>query len=323
MTSKKTPFMHLLRILLSVMLGLMCALFAVIASNILFILWDALTGLPDAGSTGSVIFDLQRLAIFLVFAALAGVLSILNLNYTKNDVLISGAVAGGSMAVLLILPLVLLMQDPASIFDLLYTSMPPYLMLSSVAEYTDSFSQNLDTVVGHAWLAVLFLFVAAVAVAAGAAYYSAYHKQGKLGKDVGSPAKILGLLTLVVLVIPLVIAVAGVGAGIIPHPTSINYVAITTVDESGGNSTLSVELVGSPGARYLDKGKPFTILVDGREATNQSVADESRLNVRLDPPAGLGYEAGSKLKIRGLSLASKVEIIANFSDGVSKSVLSV
>lgn len=323
MTSKKTPLMHFLRILLSVMLGLMCALFAVIASNILFILWDALTGLPDAGSTGSVIFDIQRLAIFLVFAALAGVLSILNLNHTKNDVLVSGAVAGGSMAVLLFLPLVLLMQDPARMYDLLYTSLPPYLMMSSVAEYTDSFSQNLDIVVANAWLAVLFLFVAAVAVAAGSAYYSAYQKTGKPGKELGTPAKILGLLALAVLVVPMVIVVAGVGAGIIPHPTSINYVAITTVDESGGNATLNFELVGSPGARYLDKGRPFTILVDGREASNQSVADENKPGVMLEPQSGLAYHEGSKLKIKGLSLTSKVEIIANFSDGIRKTIFSV
>lgn len=304
------------------MLGLMSTLFAVIASNIVFILWDSLSGLPDAGSLGGVIFDLQRLAVFLVFAALAGVMSIMNLNKSKNDVIVSGAIAGASMAILLFLPLILLMQNPAQLYNMLYMSLPPYLLSSSGASYTDSFAQNLDLIIAHAWLAMIFIFLAASAVAAGAAYYSANDKVGKLRKEIGKPAIIIGVLVLAAVIIPTVIYIAGVGTGIIPHPTSINYVALKTLDESSGNSTMNFEMKKSPGGKYLDKGMPFTIIIDGKEATNQSIAVTNGLKVTLDPHAGLSYEEGSKLKITGLQPSSKIEIIANFEDGIRKSILS-
>lgn len=304
------------------MLGLMCALFAVITSNIVFILWDSATGLPDAGSMGGVIFDLQRLAVFLVFAALAGVLSIMNLNKSRNDVIVSGAIAGASMAILLFLPLILLMQNPAQFHNMLYMSLPPYLLSSGVADYTDSFMLNLDMIIAQAWLAMIFIFLAITAVAAGAAYYSANDKQGKLRKDIGKPAMVIGVLVLAAVIIPAVIGTAGVGAGVVPHPTSINYVAVTTVDESGGNSTFNIEIVGSPGSRYLDKGRPFIIFVDGKEATNQSIAAANGLQVTLEPQEGLAYEKGSKLKIKGISSSSKIEILAHFSDGISKTILN-
>jgi hypothetical protein len=147
-------------------------------------------------------------------------------------------------------------------------------------------------------------------------------RQGKLKKNIGKHTIVIVVLVLAAVIIPTVIYTAGVGAGIIPHPTSINYVAFKTLDEISGKSTMNFEMMKSPGGRYLDKVNPFTIIVDGKEATNQSIAATSGLQVTLDPPTGLAYEEGSQLKIMGLPPSSKVEIIANFQDGIHKNILS-
>ncbi len=324
MKSKNQPSIIFLRVLLSAMIGLMCALFAVIASNIVFILWDSLVGLPDAGSAGNMIFDLQRLALFLVFAAMAGVLSTLNLNKTIKDVLVSGGIAGASLAILLFLPLVLLVQNPSGIYDKLFTSLPPYLLSSNVQDYSGTFQQNLNLVAAHTWLAMLLMFLGATVIAAGVASRLPYANKGKVPKKFRMHAIAVTGLALVVMVIPVIAAAAGIGAGVISHPTAINYAAILSVNESvndsvagGGNNVLDLTVLKSPGGKYIESGRPFTVLINGKDATNQSIATVNGIPVTIDPSGGIVYEEGSRLKIRNLKSSDTVEIIANYRDGVN------
>ena len=328
MKSENQPSVSFLRVLLSAMIGLMSALFFVISSNIVFILWDSLSGLPDTGSAGSIIFDLQRLAMFFVFAALAGVLSTMNLNKTQNDVLISGGIAGASMAFLLFLPLVLLVQNPSGIYDKLFTSLPPFLLSPSIQDYASTFQQNLNSVLAHTWLALLLMFLGATIIAAGVAYLSSNTNKGNVQKKSRRYAIAVASFALVIMIIPVIAAAACVNAGVISYPTTINYFALMTVNEGAndsasgeGNNVLNLTIYRSPGGKYLDADRPFTVLINGKEATNQSIATGNGIPVTIDPSGGIVYKEGSTLKIKNLKSSDKLEIIVTYRDGVNATIL--
>ena len=327
MTSKNKS-LGFLYLVLSVMIGLICALFGVIISNLAFVLWDWMSGIPDAGSIPGVIFGLQRLALFIVFAAAAGVLSTRFLKNDRREAIVSGAVAGASMAVLLFLLLALLILNPVVVYDMLSMSLPPYLVSPSLYDYSGDQQQRLG-VITHAWPMLLTMLILFIAVAAYAAYWSCFGRKGRRRKEPRSPFVEITMLILAVLLLPAAVVAAAVSEGGLPHPTQINYEAQLVTNENPNATVIAAAnagyldftLLDSPGARYLATGEPFTMLINGRAATNQSLASASGLQVVVDPPQGLSSARGSTLRITGINTSDQVEISANFRDGSHKVII--
>lgn len=314
-----------MRIVLSLLIGILCALLGVIVSNLAFVLWNSFSGIPDAGSTGDTVFTVQRVLIFLSVMILAGVLSTQNLIKTKEHVIVSSALAGATMAIVLLLPLWLLATDPVSFYYTLYTSLPPGLMASDILNYAGSTQQNLSLIL-QSWPIIATLLIASTIVATLAAWLTYYNVRG-VNRSIPKSNLIIAVAVLVLAILVIVPAAVSVciGQGIMAHPTTINYqVSKTIYDNTNApvparsNATFEFMLLDSPGIRYLDESQPFTVLIDGRQATNQTAATASGLNVKVFPETGLATTPESYIGITGIDPSHRIIIKANFRDGIRK-----
>jgi hypothetical protein len=135
----------------------------------------------------------------------------------------------------------------------------------------------------------------------------------------------VALATIVVLVIPPLIAMTGLTMGWIegyPDMYTINWpVKVertaddTIVITNPGYQTRSGIDLGD----YLDAGTPFTININGKNASNDAAINSSGLQLAISRESGLGRQSGQTVSFTGPDVSTindtNVRVIRNYRDG--------
>jgi hypothetical protein len=132
----------------------------------------------------------------------------------------------------------------------------------------------------------------------------------------------------VAIVMPLLIAAiisASTPAESKMQPSNSYVVAIhaTRVD----NDTIKITHLGGEGKPLLDKGFPFLVLINGKNATNAYSLEAHLLPMTIYPESGLGYASGSSVTYSGDYVSANnsvsVLIFGNYKDGIRQNMLDV
>lgn len=141
------------------------------------------------------------------------------------------------------------------------------------------------------------------------------------------PAMILAFIA-VAIVMPLLVAAiisANTPAESKMQPSNSYVVAIhaTRVD----NDTIKITHLGGEGKPLLDKGFPFLILINGKNASNAYSLWENILPMTIYPEAGLGYASGSSVTYSGDYVSAnnsvQVMVFGNYEGGIMQNMLDV
>jgi hypothetical protein len=93
------------------------------------------------------------------------------------------------------------------------------------------------------------------------------------------------------------------------------------------NDTIKITNLGGEGKPLLNKGLPFLILINGKNATDVNSLEGNHLPLRIYPEAGLGYASGSSVTYSGDYVAANksvhVIVFGNYEDGVRQNLLDV
>ena len=140
---------------------------------------------------------------------------------------------------------------------------------------------------------------------------------------------IASLALVAIVVTPLIATAIGLEAGLIDRhvptyqgwPVSVERVANNTIVIANDASDRLKESYNS-----LTDESPFTIIINGKDASNASLIKESGLLLEIYPAAGLTRKPGSRVTLAGLDVSAvnetSITIVAYFRDGTQIPVYS-
>ena len=93
------------------------------------------------------------------------------------------------------------------------------------------------------------------------------------------------------------------------------------------NNTIRITHLGGEGKPLLNKGLPFLIYLNERNATNNYALENNPGGLTIYPETGLGYASGSSVTYSGDAVAANhsvhVLVYGNYDDGVRQNMLDV
>lgn len=115
---------------------------------------------------------------------------------------------------------------------------------------------------------------------------------------------VIASLFVLLIVIPPAFGFIGVNTGLIHRAPHDGIAVVVTVQRLSDDSIL-ITNHGGPGAYWLKENGVFTIVVNGKNATNEDAIEQSGLPVSISPADGLGTREGSSVTITGSGIAPK------------------
>lgn len=213
-----------------------------------------------------------------------------------------------------------------------------YSMVTSV--FGHGYAAGLSDVLSlaHETLANLFLPLLAIglamaALAALGAFVVSFIRERAAGPSEGAAASRLLLcstaaIILVVVVLPPLAAHAMLGAGMIDANPGTAMVMTTVSAERTAPDAIVLTVEDAPPASVLDPGAPFSVLMNGVDASNASACAASGFAATVDPPGGLEAARGSEAAWTGAGASNNgtpvdVVVTAHGADGSEIIVLSL
>jgi hypothetical protein len=140
---------------------------------------------------------------------------------------------------------------------------------------------------------------------------------------------IASLIAVAILVVPLIATAIGLEAGLIERHVS-SYEGWPVSVERVTNNAIVITNDASDRLRasdnFLADETPFTIIINGKYATNASTITESGLLLEIDPAPGLTRKPGGRVTLAGPDVSAvnetSITIVANFRDGTQMAVYS-
>lgn len=200
------------------------------------------------------------------------------------------------------------------------------------AGLSDVLSLAHDTLTNHL-LPLLAMGLAMAALAALGAFAVGFFREREAGPNEGAAASRLILCStaaviLVVAVLPPLAAHAMLGAGMIDVNPGTAMVMTTVSAERTAPGTIVVTVEEAPPAPVLDRGTPFSVLMDGVDVSNASACAASGFAAMVDPPGGLAAAEGSAAAWAGAGVSNNgtpvdVVVTVHGADGSEIVILSL
>lgn len=185
----------------------------------------------------------------------------------------------------------------------------------SPAGIGDLLSAIFSTLTNHLFpFLAIGLFMAAIA--ALGAFIVSFFREKAAGPNEGAAASRLFLCStaaaILVVVLPPLAAHAMLGAGMVDMSPSMAMMMTTVSAERTAPDTIAITVREVPLASVLDPGAPFSVFMNGVDASNASACAESGLGVTVEPPGGLSAVEGSQAAWTGtgvLNNGTPVDIV--------------